>query len=91
MQTSYFHIVDKYSIPWVIVYAVSVASSYNTSMNTWDGHTLNRTVWRNCEIHLIWASADYCYWSMQAAIASINQYKERQQQTIMDIVQAYLC
>ena len=70
IQTSNFHIVDKYSILWIIVYAVSVASSYDASMDAWNIQVLNCAVWRDCVVHLICAAANDRYWSMQAAITN---------------------
>lgn len=69
MQTWYFHIVDKYPIPRVIVYAVRAAIVHNTGVNARDNYVLYCTVRTDCVVHLTKATTDHCYWPIQAATA----------------------
>jgi len=68
IQTCYFHVVDKYSIPGVITNAVSVASAHNTCMNARDNCVLYLAVRTDCVVHLIQATANDCHWPMQTAM-----------------------
>ena len=72
VQTSDFNVVDKYSIPWVVMYGVRVTTAHNTCMNARDNHVLYCTVRRDRIVHSSCITSNNCYWPMQTAAANTN-------------------
>lgn len=68
MQTSYFDIVDEYSIARVVTYAVDGARTHDAGVNTRDIQVLVLVSRRDEVVHLIQATANHCHRTMQALI-----------------------